>query len=264
MRQDLLGFAAGLAAAWLPYRRWRALPSWILVERAAFVSGVLTIFAAAAIGIPGFLDHAGANVSFLNETMVREAQRDAHVEYNRGLVSGFAGLSIFTFLLLTPSGVLTTYLLISGAVRAGGAWFDDPIGDPILTALDYAIGGGRQRRRQHQRQRERERLEGPDVPDRAVSAAAAGLPPCALVIVSARRKPGWDTGVTVFTADTAYRIGIPVERTIAGRLRTLYPLTEHTDFEAVRRSVHYDLPVRGGTGAAASSAADRTTADPPA
>jgi hypothetical protein len=60
------------------------------------------------------------------------------------------------------------------------------------------------------------------------------------------RKPGWDRGTVVFTPETAYRIGEPVEKTIAGRLRTLYPLTEHNDLEAVRRSVHYDLPGEAG------------------
>lgn len=264
MRHDLLGLAIGLFAAWLPYRRWRTLPTWILAERAAFASGVLTLLAGAAIGIPGFLDHAGANVSLLNETMVREAQRNPQAGYSRGMVSGFAGLSIFTFLLLTPAGLATLYLITSGGVRAGGAWFDDPVGDPILTALDYTIAGRRAHRREERLRRDRESREGPEVPDRAVSATAAGLPGCDLVIVSARRKPGWEQGVTVFTADAAYRIGTPVERTIAGRLRTLYPLTEHKDFEAIRRSVHYDLPVRGGSGAGASSAVDRTTADPPA
>jgi hypothetical protein len=69
------------------------------------------------------------------------------------------------------------------------------------------------------------------------------------VIVASRRKAGWEHGTTVFTADAAYRIGAPVERTIAGRLRTLYPLTEHKDFEAIRKSVYYDLP--------AAAAADR-------
>lgn len=229
-------------AAWLPQRRWRALPAWILVERAAVVSGLLTLLAGAAIGIPGFLDHAGAQVSFVNEIVVREAQRNAQAGYNRGMVMGFSGLSIFTFLFLTPAGLLTLYLLVSGSVRAGGAWFDDPIGDPILTAIDYAISGRHERHRDHRARRERETLEGPEVPDRVVSATAAGLPGCDLVIVASRRKPAWEAGVTVFTADAAYRIGQPEERTIAGRLRTLYPLTEHKDLEAIRKSVHYDLP----------------------
>ena len=238
----MTGAIVALLAAWLPYRRWGALPVWIPVARAAFASGVLTIFAGAAIGIPGFLEHAGANVSFLNQTLVDEARRNASVDYNRGMVQGFAGLSIFTFLFLTPTGLLTLYLLGSGTARAGGAWFDDPIGDPILTGIDYAVAGGRDRRRREAERRHRETLEGPELPDRVVSASAAGLPGCDLVIVASRVKPGWERGVTVFTADAAYRIGEPVERTIAGRLRTLYPLTAHNDFEAVRKSVHYDLP----------------------
>ena len=81
---------------------------------------------------------------------------------------------------------------------------------------------------------------------------------------ASRAKHGWENGVTVFTAGAAYRIGQPVERTIAGRLRTLYPLTEHKDFEAVRKSVHYDLPVRGAGDGGGASRAGLTTADPSA
>lgn len=234
----------GLFAAWLPYHRWRQLPHWILVERAAFVSGLLTVLAGAAIGIPGFLEHAGANVSFLNQTIVTEAQRNAQVGYSRGLVMGFSGLSIFTFLFATPKGLLTLYLLGSGSLRAGGTWFGDPIGDPILTGIDHIVAGRRERRRDDRARRERETLEGPEIPDRLVTAAAAGLSGCDVVVVSSRRKHGWENGVVVLTADAAYRIGQPEDRTIAGRLRTLYPLTEHKDFEAIRKSVYYDLPAR--------------------
>ena len=269
MRRDLLGLTIGLLAAWLPYRRWQALPLWILVERAAFTSGLITVFAGAAIGIPGFLEHAGANVSFVNQTIVTEAQRNAQVGYSRGIVTGYSGLSIFTFLFLTPSALLTLYLLGSGGVRAAGAWFDAPVGDPILTGVDHVFIARRDRHREVTAGRSREALEGPEVADRAVSPAAAGLPGCDVVIVASRRKPGWDTGVTVFTAEAAYRIGPPVERTIAGRLRTLYPLTEHRDFEAIRKSVHYDLPprpatIRAADAAGAAAPADRTAEDPPA
>lgn len=260
----LAAWGAAMIAAWLPHRRWRALPSSIPVERAAVISGLLTILAGAAIGIPGFLEHAGANISFVNETIVREAQRNSAVDYNRGMVMGFSGLSIFTFLFLTPTGLLTLYLLGSGAVRAAGAWFEDPVGDPILTAIDAAVTGGRDRGRRERSRRRRDALEGPEVPDRLVSPSAAGLPGCDLVIVASRVKPGWEKGVTVFTADAAYRIGEPVERTIAGRLRTLYPLTEHKDFEAIRKSVYYDLPIRAGNGGASAAEGDRTRADPSA
>ena len=244
MIAGLAAFAAAMAAALLPQRHWRALPYWIPVQRAACASGLLTLFAGAAIGIPGFLEHAAANVSFLNQTVVDDAMRNPAAGYSRGMVQGFAGLSIFTFLFLTPAGLVTLYLIGSGGTRAAAAWFDDPIGDPLLTGADYLLGSSRERRQRDRERRTRDALEGPEVPDRAVSSAAAGLPPCDIVIVASRRKEGWENGVTVFTADAAYRIGQPVERTIAGRLRTCYPLTEHKDFEAVRKSVHYDLPVK--------------------
>lgn len=208
------------------------------------MSGLLTGFLGAAVGIPGFLEHAGATVSLANRSMLDNELQHPEQGYNRGFVSGFAGLSIFTFLLLTPKGWLTIYLLGSGAVRAGGAWFDDAVGDPILTAIDHGLIAGSEGRRANSSRREREALEGPEIPDRIVTPTAAGLQACDLVIVASRRKPGWERGVTVFTPDETYRIGEVVERTVAGRLRTLYPLTVHADFEAVRKSVQYDLPPR--------------------
>jgi hypothetical protein len=88
----------------------------------------------------------------------------------------------------------------------------------------------------------REAVEGPEVADRIVTASAAGIPDCDFVVVSSRRKPDWERGLAVFTDDGCYRLGEPVEQTIAGRLRTLYPLTAHDDLEVIRRSVRYDLP----------------------
>ena len=231
-----------MLAAWLPHRWWQRLPISIPVDRAAFVSGIATILAGAAVGIPGFLEHAHANASVALDAAVKELYR---TEVYRGdLVMGYSGLSIFTFLLITPEGWLTTYLLSTGLVRAVAAWLDDPVGDPILACVDNVFIAGRTRAGAELARRTREAREGPEVADRAVSAASAGVTPCDVVIVAARRKPGWDRGTVVFTSETAYRIGEPIEKTVAGRLRTLYPLTEHTDLEAVRRSVDYELPVK--------------------
>ena len=235
-------FALALPAALLPHRLWRRLPGWVPVESAAFMSGILTLIAGAAVGIPGFLAHAGANVSIANQGVLDAAMRDPTVGYERGMVAGAVSLSIFTFLLLTPTGWVTLYLIGSGGVRAGAGWFDDPVGDPILTGIDYLVGASRDRGQARSGQRTRKALEGPEIPDRVVSSAKAEIPGCDLVIVSSRRKPGWERGVVVYTATTCYRIGEPVERTVAGKLRTLYPLTEHTDLEAVRKSVQYDMP----------------------
>ncbi len=233
-----------MLTALLPYRYWRRLPVSIPTQSAAFLSGIATLMLGAAIGIPGFLAHAHQTASLGIDAALKDMYR---TEIYRGdLVIGFSGLSLFTFLLLTPLGWLTLYLIGSGSIRAAAAWFDDPIGDPTLTILDYWLIGGRDRLRTARDQRARERLEGPEVPDRVVSAERAGVAACDFVIVSSRRKPGWEQGVAVFTQDGAYRIGEVVERTIAGRLRTLYPLTTHADFEAIRKSVHYDLPAARG------------------
>ena len=237
-----VAFALALPAALLPHRLWRRLPGWVPVEAAAFVSGILTLLAGTAVGIQGFLAHAAANVSIANQGVLDAAMRDPTVGYERGMVAGAVSLSIFSFLLLTPTGWVTLYLIGSGGVRAGAGWFDDPAGDPILTGIDHLIGAVRDRGQARSGQRTREALEGPEIPDRVVSSAKAEIPGCDLVIVASRRKPGWERGVVVYTATDCYRIGEPVERTVAGRLRTLYPLTAHTDLEAVRKSVQYDMP----------------------
>lgn len=59
-------------------------------------------------------------------------------------------------------------------------------------------------------------------------------------------QPGWDSGAFVITRDKWYRLGGPVERQTPGGLRTLYPLTELRDHEALRRGVPYELPPVSG------------------
>lgn len=236
MIRDALAFVTAMVVTVLPHRHWSRLPGTFPLHSGAFASALVTFFLGAAIGIPGFLEHMGATVSLANETMLK------YDYFDRGMASGFSGLSIFTFLLLTPKGWLTMYLLGTGGLRMAAVWFDDPVGDPVLTMLDSKLFARQERQRADLERRTREEREGPETPDRIVTSAQAGLPACDLVIVASRAKPGWSRGVVVYTADTCYRIGDPVERVIAGNVRTLYPLTEHTDLEAVRKSVNYDLP----------------------
>jgi hypothetical protein len=248
MIRDAARFLAAMAAALLPFRLWPRLPGSFDMTRAAFASGLVTLFLAAAIGIPGFLEHVGYVASETNAATIKLAEQQnaagMHPDDPRAakVLPGVHILSFFTFLLLTTKGWATTYLAGSGSIRMAAAWFDDPVGDPVLTGIDEILWRNRSRLREERERLTREELEGPEIPDRVVSSAQAGIPGCDLVIVAARAKPGWSRGVVVYTADTCYRIGDPVERTIAGNLRTLYPLTEHTDLEAVRRSVQYDLP----------------------
>jgi hypothetical protein len=239
---DVLTFPAAMVAAFLPYRHWSKLPGSFPMETAAVAAGVAMLFAGAAVGIPGFLEHATANTSLAIDSQLTEVFRNQSAGYSQGLSQGFAGLSIFTFLLLTPKGWLTTYLIATGGVRMGAAWFGDPVGDPVLTGLDEILWSRRARKKAREAVKTREELEGPEIPDRVVSSAKAGIPGCDFVIVSSRAKPGWARDVVVYTPEACYRIGDPVERTVQGKLRTLYPLTEHVDLEAVRKSVHYDMP----------------------
>ena len=191
MLRAALTFPVAMVAALLPHRLWRKLPGSFPMEKAAFAAGVATLLAGTAIGIPGFLEHAAASSSLAIDSQLTEAARNANAGYSQGLSQGFAGLSIFTFLLLTPKGWLTLYLIGTGGGRMGAAWFDDPVGDPILTGIDHLIGTGRERRETWTGQRARAALEGDEIPERVFSSAKAEIPGCDLVIVSSRRKPGW-------------------------------------------------------------------------
>jgi hypothetical protein len=248
MLRDAVTFLAAMVASLLPFRLWERLPSSFQMVRASFASGLVFFFLAAAIGLPGFLDHAGALVSASNAAILKVAEQQIASGMREGdpkevrFETRLNALALLTFLLLTPKGWLTMYLGGTGAFRLAAAWFDDPVGDPVLTGLDEILWRRRERRRIRDERRTREALEGPEIPDRVISSVRAEIPGCDLVVVSSRRKPGWARGVVVFTATTCYRIGDPVERTIAGNLRTLYPLTEHKDLEAVRKSVNYDMP----------------------
>lgn len=235
--------AAGIVAAFAPSRWWPALDAHVPTTSSAAASGILTLLAATAIGIPGFLAYAAAlsdrSVAIFLEAAARP---EAEGVLDSSALSGMTGFALFAFLFLTPAGWATMYLGATGALRAIAALFEDGIGDPVLTGIDAALLHTFLRTRARVRQSRRESLEGPEVPDRVVTGASLGLAGADLVIVSSRVKSGWDRGTVVISGDTCYRVGTIEERTIAGRLRTLYPLTEHRDLEAFRRCVYYDIP----------------------
>jgi hypothetical protein len=202
----------------LPRRWWPRLEDWAPVSAAALASAVVTMLVAMAIGIPGYFD-------FLPRTL---------------RIPG--PLAPFWFAFTTPVGLVATYLFVTGFLRTAGALVDDVRGDPVLTAIDaWAIRRAQDGRDERQRQ-QREALEGPDVPDRLVEGRAAGFPDADWVVIAARRKPEWTKGTFVVTADKWYRLLEPVERQMPVGLRTLYPLSEIRDLEAMRRRVDYELP----------------------
>lgn len=240
---------AAIAAGALPCRYWRHLEPYVPISRAALASALATLLLAAVIGIPGFFRHAEANAGraidlTLQATGWRPAEGGAPPPSDAaaGVTWAASFLSLFTFAFLTPIGLLATYLILTGVVCVVSVVADDPRGDPLLTVADAA--GLRLWRAWSARRarRRREALEGPEIPDRLVPGRAAGFPEADVVVVASRRKPDWEAGVFVITADAWYRLGTPVERQMPGGLRTLYPLTELRDQEALRRSVRYELP----------------------
>jgi hypothetical protein len=237
---------AGIAAAMLPARHWPSLDRYVPASSSAFAASLLTFLAGAAIGIPGFLAFATEQASGNTGAMLTAAARpDVNPDQvTTAMPVAATSLSLFTFLLLTPGGWATLYLGTTGLVRTVGAAFDDPRGDALVALFDAVVSGSRQSMRERGARAARASLEGPELPDRLVSGGTVGLPGHDFVIVASRRKPGWDSGTTVVTPDAAYRIAAIEERTIAGRLRTLYVLTEHRDLEVFRRTVHYELPKR--------------------
>jgi hypothetical protein len=243
----LLRLAAGALIATLPSRYWR--DGGTRVAPAPLTSGVLTLIAGMALGIPGFFDFLQEFASANNAAAVQVAGRHpATYDGNaaavlRGAPTALTALALPLFLFTTPLGLLTLYLAGSGLLRALSALVADGFGDPLLTGVDAVIRRARRSRRDRLARRRRETLEGPEMPDRIMGAAHLGIANADFVIVAARRKPEWDEGTVVQTADgAAYRVGRIEERTVAGRLRTLYPLSEHQDLEVFRRLVRYELP----------------------
>jgi hypothetical protein len=243
---DIARRLAGMMAAMLPSRWWPTLDFYVPTTSSALGAALVTFLAGAAIGIPGFLAYATEQASLHTDLMLEMAVRpdksgDAVTTAMPVAINAFA---LLNFLVLTPAGWATSYLGATGLFRSAGAVLDDPRGDLILTILDALCVTGLRSRRERNARTRREELEGPEGPDRVVHGAAAGIPNADLVIVASRRKEGWDAGTVVLTEGATYRVGQILERTIAGRLRTLYPLTEHKDLEVFRRTVRYELPRR--------------------
>jgi hypothetical protein len=202
----------GAGAAMLPSRWWPALDLHVPATSSVPLSVFATVAAAVIVGIPPYM---------------RLAER---------------GVTLLAFVVGTSAGRVTAYLGITGLIRALAYAGDDPFGDPVLTALDALLFSARKQRRDRVARVDRESLEGPEVPDRVVPGAKLGMPDIDLVIVASRAKPDWDEGTVVIGGARNYRVGVIEKRTIAGRLRTLYPLTEHKDAEVFRRAVRYDFP----------------------
>ena len=229
-----------LIAAMLPRRYWTRFEPVLPVSRMVPAAAIVTMLAGAAIGIPGFFTYLEQTVAQNNALYLEAAARARTDDFP--LPSALSGLAFFTFILLTPQGWASSYLVLTGFVRLVGAHFDDPHGDFVLTLADAGVrrvGAATARRAAIDN---RHLLEGPEVRDRIVHGAQLGLPDAAVVVVASRLKEGWAVGAVLLSDRGAFRILAVEDRTIGGRLRCLYSLTPHEDLEVFRRAVQYRFP----------------------
>ncbi len=196
------------------------------------------------IGVPGFFRYAEHAADVNNAWMLRTTAFNPSADASAISTGTYAisTLALFAFLFLTPLGLLTTYLIASGALRAVSAGIsDDPRGDFILSAMHWgatSLVGAIKARRRH---RSRAQREGEEVPDVLATGEWAGLN-VDYVVIASRRKPEWEAGAIVVTSTEWYRLGAPLETVMPGGLRTLYPLTRLETTEVVRRGIQYELP----------------------
>lgn len=143
--------------------------------------------------------------------------------------------------------LLAFYLLATGLMRVASAIADDVRGDPLLTVIDGAFRGHRDKKTALRNVQARERLEGADMPDRLVTGAAAGRPDAEFVLLSSRIKPDWEAGAYLLSgAGVAHRIGQPFDVETPAGVRRAYPLTELTSLEPIRHAIPYELPPLSG------------------
>ena len=220
----LIDYPLAVLAGFLPRRYWDELDLPIL--NVAMASSLLNFFAGAAIGVTGFF---------------------AYMEYVLAQRLWTAPpLMIYVYIsyvFLTPRGLFSAYLVLTGFFRYAAWYIKEPHGDPILEGIDRLWHRLRSGARARSERDARLALEKIDEPDRRYDGAWAGLPDVTYVVVAARRKPGWTKGTWVITSDGWFTLGEPFDRPMPNGLRTVYPLTLQTStLEVLRKGVSYELP----------------------
>jgi len=218
-------------------RRWeRSIPAAIATLLVGFV-----------IGGVGFIRFTRQVASDNNAAMLEVAGRQ-----NAGTLRGaeittaapiaLTMLAPFAFVIATPLGWLSAYLVVTGFVRSVAGAVKEPRGDPLLGLIVRARRGWGRRRTTARATVARETLEGPEVADRLATAARFEIDGADLVVVASRRKELWVRGTVLDCGGRYFRVGTAVDRTLPGGLRALYPLIELPETEVFRRVVRYDLP----------------------
>ena len=240
---DMAQWCAAVILGAAPRRVWPRLEPPLPLVATAVPSGLLTFVLGFVIGVPAFFAYAERAADTNNEWMLRNISRVGAGDATSVTTAPVALsiLTLFEFLLVTPTGLVTMYLIATGALRAVSAMVDDPRGDPVLSAAHWGTTSLLTRMTRTSKQRARERLEGPEVPDRLVTGESVGLT-ADYVVIASRRKFEWEAGAIILTSADWYRLGMPIDAEMETGLRTLYPLTKLDAVEVVRRGIQYELP----------------------
>jgi hypothetical protein len=142
-------------------------------------------------------------------------------------------------------GIIAFYVLVSGVMRVASIISDEVRGDPLLTGIDEAVRGRREKQHALRNAQDRQRREGAEVRDRLVHGEAVGRPEVAFVLLASRVKEDWKAGTCLIGADgVPHRIGEPFDIETPAGIRRAYPLSELPLLEPLRRVVPYELPPR--------------------
>ncbi|HEX4825134.1 MAG TPA: hypothetical protein VFV19_12580 [Candidatus Polarisedimenticolaceae bacterium] len=211
-------------------------------------SAIATMLAGVVVGGVGFIHFVRQVASDNNDLMLEAARRQ-----NEGTLGGhdvstawpvaLTAIAPLAFVIGTPLGALSAYLVVTGVIRTIAGVVREPIGDPIVHGTIRWVRWQRGRETRRRDADVRVSLEGPEVADRLVTAQRMHVDDAELVVVASRRKTEWTEGTILDCGGLFYRVGPSVERMLPNGLRTLYPLREQPDAGVFRRLVSYDLPV---------------------
>ncbi len=212
-------------------------------------AAIVTLLAGIVIGELGFLRFAQQAASTNNALMLEIAGRQAEgtmggTELTGGAPVALTMLSLFAFVLGTPMGWCSTYLVLTGLVRCLAAAVGERRGDPIVGFARRLVVRWRERRSAARVYAARVALAGPEVRDRVASPGRFGILGADLVVVASRPKPDWTPGTVLDCGERWLRVGEAKETTLPVGMRTLYPLVDVPGTEAFRRIVRYELPPR--------------------
>ena len=107
-------------------------------------AAVATLFAGLVIGGLGFMKFLREAASANNTLMLEIASRQSSGTMGGGEISGAAPVALtmlapLAFVIATPLGWLSGYLVITGLVRSLASVVRDPIGDPVFALVRSLI-----------------------------------------------------------------------------------------------------------------------------